>query len=44
METIMAVVVFAFLIETVVEVLKPVIYRLDWLGDVLGVEMSYLFS
>lgn len=44
METMIAVVVFAFLIETVVEALKPLIYRLEGLGEKLGVEISYLFS
>lgn len=44
METMIMVVVFAFLIETVVEVLKPLIHRLEGLGDKLGVEISYLFS
>lgn len=36
--------VFAFLIESVVELLKPVWYRLEGLGNILGVEIAYLAS
>lgn len=33
MSTILSVVVFAFLIETVVELLKPITYRLEFLEE-----------
>lgn len=44
MEMILAVVAFAFLIETVVEILKPLWYRLEGLGNILGVEIAYVAS
>lgn len=44
MDAVLMVVVFAFLIETVVEMLKPLLHRLDGLGNILGVEMAYLAS
>lgn len=44
MEMILAVVVFAFLIETVVEVLKPLLRKLEGVGSVLGVEIAYVLS
>lgn len=44
MDTILMVVVFAFLIETVVEILKPLLHKLDGLGAVVGVEMAYIAS
>lgn len=44
MDTILMVVVFAFLIETVVEILKPLLHKLDGLGAILGVEIAYLVS
>lgn len=44
MDMILMVVVFAFLIETVVEILKPLLHKLDGLGNILGVEMAYIAS
>lgn len=44
MEMILMAVVFAFLIETVVEVLKPLLHKLEGVGRFLGVEMAYVAS
>lgn len=44
MELISMVVIFAFLIETVVEILKPLLHRMEGVGKILGVEMAYLAS
>ena len=44
MDAILMVVVFAFLIETIVEVLKPLLYKLEGVGNFLGVEMAYIAS
>ena len=44
MDMVMMVVIFAFLIETVVEILKPLLNRLEGVGDKLGIEMAYLAS
>lgn len=44
MDTILMVVVFAFLIETVVEILKPLLHKLDGMSAIIGVEMAYVAS
>lgn len=44
METILSIVVFAVLIETVVEMLKPVTHRLDFVEDKLGFSFAYILS
>lgn len=42
MDMILLVVMFAFLVETVVEILKPLWHKLEGLGNTLGVEIAYI--
>lgn len=44
MDMVLMVFVFAFLIETVVEILKPLLHKLEGVGNFLGVEMAYIAS
>lgn len=44
MDLIMSVVVFAVLIETVVELLKPITHKLDFVEERLGFSVAYILS